>query len=255
MNESVSSVTVSVIMPAYNCERYIEKAIRSVMEQTFKDWELIVIDDGSKDSTREIIEALAEEDDRIRSMPNGSNIGVAKTRNRGLEIGRGKYIALLDSDDVWRSNKLEVQLKKLESEKADICYCSYSIIDSVGKKTRSDYTVPERVDFKALLKENYIGCSTAVFSRNILGDHRFLTDYYHEDYVLWLELLRKGAKAVGCAEPLAEWRLIENSRSFDKRRSAVYRWNIYRKHLKLPMFQSGCLFFSYAINGVKKYLK
>jgi len=144
---------VSIIMPAYNIERYIEKAIRSVINQTFTDWELIVIDDGSKDSTLDIIELMVAEDERISSMPNETNIGVAKTRNRGIDIARGKYIALLDSDDIWYENKLELQIKKLEAEKADICYCSYAIIDEEGKKIRNDYMVSEFVAyFKHMLR-------------------------------------------------------------------------------------------------------
>ena len=246
---------VSIIMPAYNIERYIEKAIRSVINQTFTDWELIVIDDGSKDSTLDIIELMVAEDERISSMPNETNIGVAKTRNRGIDIARGKYIALLDSDDIWYENKLELQIKKLEAEKADICYCSYAIIDEEGKKIRNDYMVSERVDFKDMLKENHIGCSTVILSRSALDNNRFLTDYYHEDYVLWLDLLKSGARAVGCSDVLAEWRLIRDSRSFDKKRSANFRWKIYRQHLGFSWFKSGYWFVCYALNGVRKYFK
>ena len=245
--------TVSVIMPAYNCEAYIEKAIRSVMGQSFRDWELIVIDDGSKDSTRDIIGGLASEDDRIIFLPNEKNIGVANTRNRGIEVSRGSYIAFLDSDDIWCPDKLELQLARLRESGADLCYCSYSIIDSEDRKAKSDYLVPQSLDFKGLLRENYIGCSTVLLSKEMLGAQRFLVDYYHEDYVLWLELLQNGASAVGCTEPLVKWRLIQNSRSFDKRRSAAHRWYIYRNHLHFSRCKSCLLFLTYAINGIKKY--
>lgn len=246
---------VSIIMPAYNCEQYIEKAIRSVMGQSFRDWELIVIDDGSKDSTRDIIGSLASEDGRIISIPNEKNIGVANTRNRGVEVSRGRYIAFLDSDDIWCPDKLKLQLERLGERGGDLCYCSYSIIDSEDRKAKSDYIVPPSLDFKDLLKENYIGCSTVLLSREMLGGQRFLVDYYHEDYVLWLELLQNGARAVGCTEPLVKWRLIQNSRSFDKRQSAAHRWDIYRKHLRLSWFRSSALFVIYAFNGIRKYLK
>ena len=249
------SPAVSVIMPAYNCEKYIEEAIRSVMVQTFTDWELIVLDDGSSDSTREIIERLAAEDARIISMPNEKNMGVAKTRNRGFDISRGRYVALLDSDDIWRSEKLECQIKKIQSENADLCYCSYAIIDSDGINVKRDYSVPEKVDFNELLKENHIGCSTVLISREALGERRFLTDYYHEDYVMWLDMLRTGAVAVGCTETLAEWRYLRNSRSFNKKKSAKNRWDIYRNHLKLSRAYSLQLFLSYAIRGIRKYFK
>jgi teichuronic acid biosynthesis glycosyltransferase TuaG len=240
-------------MPAYNCEKYIEAAIRSVIGQTFTDWELIVLDDGSSDSTRTIVERLAAQDPRIVSAPNEKNLGVARTRNRGFDISRGKYVALLDSDDVWRADKLDLQLKKLSAENADLCYCSYAIIDADGNKAKKDYIVPERVDFCGLLNENYIGCSTVLLSREALGKRRFLTDFFHEDYVLWLDLLSDGALAVGCRETLAQWRYIRNSRSFDKKQSAKNRWNIYRKHLELTWLQSTRAFFSYAFRGLKKY--
>ena len=223
--------------------------------QTFTDWELIVLDDGSKDGTCEIIERLAAEDERIRPMPNEKNMGVARTRNRGIDNSRGNYVAFLDSDDIWRGDKLGMQIEKMQANGADISYCSYAIIDSEGVRVKRDYIVPENTDFKALLKENCIGCSTVVLSRKLLVERRFMTDYYHEDYVLWLELLRGGVKAVGCTETLVEWRLIRNSRSFDKRRSAAHRWDIYRNHLHFSRVYSLWLFAAYAVRGFKKYLK
>ncbi len=253
--ETVPTPIVSVVMPAYNCEKYIEAAIRSVISQTFTDWELIVLDDGSNDGTRDIIERLAAEDERIRSMPNAKNMGVAKTRNRGIDLCRGRYVALLDSDDVWRRDKLDSQIKKIQVENADLCYCSYAIIDSDGINAKKDYMVPGKIDFTELLKENYIGCSTVLISREVLGEKRFLTDYYHEDYVLWLDLLRCGASAVGCTETLAEWRYVRNSRSFNKKQSAKNRWDIYRNHLKFSRAHSFRLFLVYALRGIRKYFK
>ena len=244
---------VSVIMPAYNCEKYIEEAIRSVIGQTFTDWELIVLDDGSSDSTREVIDRIASEDPRIVSLPNENNMGVAKTRNRGFDVSRGRYVALLDSDDVWLPEKLERQLERLTEKQGDICYCSYAIMDSEGNREKKDYTVPETVDFSELLKENHIGCSTVLISRTALGEKRFLTDYYHEDYVLWLDMLADGAVAVGCTETLVKWRFVRNSRSFNKKQSALNRWDIYRNHLKYSRVRSFRLFAAYALRGVKKY--
>lgn len=244
---------VSVIMPAYNAERFIGAAVRSVMNQTFTDWELLVIDDGSSDSTCDIVRALAAEDDRIKLLVNDKNMGVAKTRNRGFDICRGQYVALLDSDDVWYPEKLKKQLEKLDEQGADFAYCSYAIVDADGKKAKSDYVTSEQVDFEKLLRENVIGCSTVVLSRKIVERHRFETDFYHEDYVLWLDLLRCGYKAVGCSETLVDWRLIENSRSFDKRKSAKNRWRIYREHLGLSFVKSVYVFGHYAFASLKKY--
>lgn len=246
---------VSVIMPAYNAGRFLEAAIRSVMDQTVADWELLVLDDGSSDDTLAIARRLAQGDSRIRVLPNERNMGVAKTRNRGFDLCRGEYVALLDSDDVWLPNKLERQLGRMAESGADICYCSYAIVDANGEKSRPDYLVPGTTDFDRLLRENVIGCSTVVLSRKVIDSHRFETDFYHEDYVLWLKLLRSGFRAAGCTEPLVRWRLIENSRSFNKRKAAGNRWRIYRNYLHLPLGKSILAFGAYGAAGLKKYLR
>lgn len=244
---------VSVIMPAYNVERFVEAAVRSVMEQTVTDWELLVLDDGSRDGTCAVVERLAAEDPRVRLIRNRQNMGVAKTRNRGFDLCAGQYIALLDSDDVWHGDKLEKQLALMEETGADICYCSYAIVDDQGNKVKGDYKVPSRVDFNGLVKENVIGCSTVVLRRSVIEKHRFITDFYHEDYVLWLELLRSGYRAAGCTQTLVDWRLILNSRSFNKRNAAKNRWKIYREYLKLPLGRSIVAFAAYGTASLKKY--
>lgn len=245
---------VSVIMPAYNAERFIEAAVRSVMSQTVTDWELLILDDGSKDTTAAIAAKLASEDTRIRFLPNEANMGVAKTRNRGLDLCRGQYVALLDSDDIWLPEKLEKQLALAEKTGADLIYCSYGIMDEHGAKARQDYLVSDRATMKSLLRENIIGCSTVLLSRQVVDRYRFEERFYHEDYVLWLTLLQEGYQAAGCVEPLVKWRLIENSRSFDKRKSAKNRWRIYRQYLKLPILTSAWYFAGYTVAGFRKYL-
>lgn len=251
--EHISAPIVSVIMPAYNSRRFIAQAIASVQAQSVTDWELLVIDDGSQDDTCAIVETLAAQDRRVRLIRNEQNMGVAATRNRGFDLCRGQYVALLDSDDVWYPHKLQRQLELLERTGADIAYCSYAIVDEEGLQAKSDYTIPEQVDFDGLLRENVIGCSTVVLRRGILESHRFRTDFYHEDYVLWLDLLRTGHRAAGCSETLVAWRLIANSRSYDKRRSAFNRWRIYRQYLQLPLGKSMVAFASYAAASLRKY--
>lgn len=244
---------VSVIMPAYNAADYIGAAIRSVMAQTLTDWELLVLDDGSQDDTCAIVETLAAEDGRIRLIPAEENAGVAAVRNRGIDMSRGKFIALLDSDDVWLPEKLETQLARMARCGADLCCCSYAIIDAAGERAKADYCVPERIDLELLLRENVIGCSTVVLRRESLGETRFRTDFFHEDYVLWLRLLQDGCRAVGCRQVLAQWRYIPSSRSFNKVKSARNRWRIYRRLLKLPLVKSTGLLLSYMLAGLRKY--
>lgn len=246
---------ISVIMPTYNAQAYIQTAIESVMRQTLKDWELWVIDDGSTDDTVACAEALAAQDERIRVLVNKHNMGAAATRNRGISHCRGDFIAFLDSDDIWLPDKLHKQIMHLQKTGGDLCYTSYAIIGADGDSVRPDYIVPETVDFSSMLRENVIGCSTVMIRRDTAMQYRFTTEFYHEDYVYWLELLKTGHRAVGCQEVLTQWRLLETSRSFHKGRSAKNRWRIYRNYLKLPLWQAMGAFGGYMFAGAKKYRK
>lgn len=125
---------VSVVMPSYNSEKYIPEAIHSVIAQTYENWELLIIDDGSTDSTANIVKQFSDIDSRITLYSNSKNMGVALTRNKGMDLAKGSWIALLDSDDVWHKDKLEKQLELAKKAGADIVYCSYCLIDKYGKK-------------------------------------------------------------------------------------------------------------------------
>ena len=243
---------VSVIMPCYNAEAYLDEAITSVAAQTVADWELMILDDGSTDGSREIAARWAASDPRIRLLENPENLGAARTRNRGLDLASGTWIALLDSDDIWRPEKLQLQLSLAERSGAELIYSSYSLFRE-DRPGRSAYLVPPKVDYKGLLKENVIGCSTVLLRRDALGDKRFPLDVYHEDYALWLELLRSGVRAAGCTEILADWRISPDSRSHDKRDAAKNRWIIYRRAEKLPLPKALRCFASYAVRGVSKH--
>ena len=244
---------VTVIMPSYNAAPYIETAVRSVMAQTYPHWRLLVLDDASADATCAIVQGLCHEDSRITLVRNGENLGVAKSRNRGLELAQGDCVAFLDSDDVWHPEKLEKQMQAMACEQADLVYTSYDVMDENGAVSSNPYLVPATTDFNALLKENVIGCSTVLLSDTVAKTYRFTEQYFHEDYCLWLSILQDGHKAVGCEQPLAAWRLASGSRSFDKRKGAGNRWKIYRQYLKLPLWKCGVSFAGYAINGISKY--
>ena len=255
MDESMAHPLVSVIMPAYNAAPFIEEAITSVLRQTMTEWELYVIDDGSTDDSLQIARRIAETDPRVHVLQNEVNMGVAKTRNRGIDLARGHYIAFLDSDDVWYPEKLERQLDRLKTTDSDICYCSYGIIGLDGSKVRADYVVPDTAVFKNILTENYIQCSAMLIRSDIVKRIKFNTEFYHEDYILGLDMLSSGGVAVGCTEILLNWRYLENSRSFNKKKSAKNRWRIYRNYLHLSVWQASWLFVGYTAAGLKKYLR
>lgn len=255
MHTNEQKPLVSVIMPAYNARRFVDQAISSVRVQTMTNWELIVIDDCSSDGTYEMALCHQEADSRIHAYQNDVNSGVARTRNRGIDLARGEYIAFLDSDDIWHSDKLEQQIRMITARNAAICYCSYRIIDQWGNKTRPDYIVPDTARFEDILKENYIQCSAMLIPAEVVRDHMFNTQFYHEDYILGLDILKSGQIAVGCTQPLLDWRYLENSRSFDKKKSAANRWRIYRKYLRLPLYKAAYLFCCYATAGFRKYFR
>ena len=245
---------VTVITPAYNAERFIKETLDSVLVQSMENWEMIVIDDGSTDRTREIVAEYAKTDTRIRLIENENNMGVARTRNRGIDMAQGEYVAFLDSDDTWHPHKLSAQIDKITAEDAQICYCSYAIVGPQGSRVRADYLVSDSVVYEYLLRENCMQCSAMLIRTDTVRQVMFNTEYYHEDYILGLDMLRQGYRAVGCTEILLNWRYIENSRSFNKWNAAKNRWRIYRYYLNLPLLEAASLFFSYTMAGLRKYV-
>ncbi len=244
---------VSVIMPAYNAERTISQAIESVLGQTYSDLELLVIDDGSMDGTPAIVRKYAEIDSRVSFLPNEQNMGVAKTRNRGMALAKGVYIALLDSDDYWLPQKLERQLQCARDTGADIIYCSYAIVDENGEKKHPDFIVPDRADFESTLIKSTISCSTVMLSAQLVEQYKFPTAMYHEDLAYWLQLLQNGAKAAGVTDVLAAYRVVAGSRASNKLKSAINRWKVYRNFLGLPLLRSAALLVQYTVLGLMKY--
>lgn len=244
---------VSVIMPAYNAEKYIEEAIQTVMAQTITDWELIVVDDCSTDATCEILRGLASADLRIRLIRNEVNSGVAKSRNHAMDVAQGQFVAFLDSDDMWYPEKLEKQIALLKNKCADLSYTSYRLVTAHDKSAISDYMVPKETSFEDMLGQNHIGCSTVLMTRELADNSRFTTDYFHEDYVLWLRLLRNGAKAVGLSEVQVDYRYYPTSKAGNKFKSAAHRWKIYRGCLGLSRVRSVRYMVRYTIAGIKKY--
>lgn len=243
----------SVIIPTYRCAKYLEECVRSVLAQTYENFEILLLDDASDDDTWSFIQRLARQDERIIAVQNKQNLGAAMTRNRGIEMARGEYIAFLDGDDRWLPEKLAVQLQCLDETKCDVCYTGYSFINKSGLQIRHPYMVPEVFMKKELLKENFIGCSTAAFRAKTLGPVRMRSEYAHEDYVFWLELESHGAQFRGINQPLVEYRLLSESRSANKLRSAWGRWRIVRDYMKLPLPQAIVSQAHYMFRGVKKY--
>ncbi|MCL2336620.1 MAG: glycosyltransferase family 2 protein [Firmicutes bacterium] len=244
---------VSVIMPTYNCACTVEASIRSVLAQTMPDWELLVVDDGSSDETPELIQQMSRADTRVKAFLKAENHGVARARNDGLDWATGKYIAFLDSDDLWEPNKLARQLKVLAETQADLCYTAYDFIGPQGEIVGRQYQVPQKVTYAELLSENVVGLSTVLLRRNALGSLRFEEQWFHEDFSLWLRLLRMGRAFYGISDILTHYRT--GGRSSNKLLAAKHRWRILREGEQIPFWSSLVYMFRYGVASARKYLR
>ena len=253
MDTKNSTPLVSVIMPAYNAAAFIEEAIASVQAQTITDWELLVIDDCSADDTCRIIEEISSADSRVKLLVNERNMGAAGSRNRGLDIFRGQYVALLDSDDYWYPQMLEKMLARAEETKADIIYCSYELVDEQNRKVCNDFLVPETTSFKESIVRSVITCSTVLVTGELARNNRFPVNMYHEDIAMWFQILRDGGTARGVTDVLAAYRQRSDSKTANKLKSAGRRWIIYRKHLKMPIVDCVVTMVQYGYYGLKKF--
>ncbi|WP_304063954.1 glycosyltransferase family 2 protein [Pedobacter glucosidilyticus] len=243
---------ISIITPVYNAEKYLLETIESVLKQTYKNWEWIVIDDCSTDNSLEMLIDFSKLDSRIRILKNNINLKTFASRNKGLEVAVGEYIAFLDADDLWHPLKLEKQIKFMQDGNFFLSYTSYRKMDENGGISKKIITVPKEVNYKKLLYNNVIPCSSSLFKRSILGKLRFIK-VGHEDFVFWLNALKIIPKAYGLNEPLMFYRVQSNSLSSNKVKAASYTWNIYRNIEHLNIFKSAYYFTSYAISGLRKY--
>lgn len=246
-------VIVSVIMPAYNAEAHIEESIASVLTQTFCDIELIIVNDCSTDNTLEIIKSFSEKDSRVIVINNAINMGCADSRNKALFASKGKYIAFCDSDDVWKSEKINKQLNYIKKTNADMVFSAYEMIDSNGIYIKSR-NVKQELTLDDLLKENSVIFSTTLFKKEAIKGIYFDCFWFHEDYVFLLECLRHTLRFVAINEVLVKYRLHVKGRSFNKINSAKQRWRVYRRFLKISIWESGYYFLFYIISGLRKYI-
>lgn len=207
---------VSIVMPCYNAHAFLDEAISSVAEQTWRNWELLIIDDGSTDESARLAQSWAAINKRVKPIVNEHNMGVSKTRNRGIQMAKGQWIAFLDSDDVWEKDKLEKQMALAKEKKANFIFTSCSIIDQNSVLVGSLTGLPEKTTFLMLRKWNQITCSSVLINREALGRLSFEHDDSREDYLLWLRVLQNLEVAYAVNEPLVRYRIIRGSRSANK---------------------------------------
>lgn len=244
---------VSVIMPLYNSSSFMEESIRSVLDQTYTDFELILVDDCSTDDTLAMARALAEEDSRIRTIAREQNGGACAARNAGIAAAQGRYIAFLDSDDLWKETKLEIQLGQMRDKNAAFSYTDYVVMDKHGTVIRLNAT-PESMTYRSLMKNTAIGCSTVIYDAERLGKRQFPLIRKHEDLALWLSILREIDHAYRCGAALTFYRVHPDSLSANKLKAASYTWEIYRRIEGLSLPVAAYYFSHYALSAVRRRL-
>jgi len=241
--------SVSIITPCYNAAHTLPGSVESILSQVYTDWELLLVDDCSTDGTADVIREFRARDPRIRCLNLPRNGGAAKARNLGIEHARGRYIAFLDADDLWRPEKLERQIGLMRTHQWPISFTAYQKVRADGSPL-SIIGVPEKVDYRGLLKTNYIGCSTAVYDSRKLGKVLMPDIRKRQDFGLWLRLLKQTSHAYGINEPYTLYRVQGDSLSANKSRTVGYNWHLYRKVEQLPLLQSLYYFFQYASRGL-----
>lgn len=244
---------VSIITPSHNCENYIKNTINSVQEQTYSEWEMIIIDDCSRDSSVEIIKQFAINDQRIRLIQNEINSGPAITRNKGINAAKGDFITFLDGDDIWFPEFLEKSLETCIDNNYEFVFASYERLDEDLKPFISDFVVPEKVSYTDILKACPIPCLTAFIDIRRIGKFYMPIMDKRQDWGLWLAILKHIDFAYGIKEPLAAYRMRKNSVSRSKHKLIPYVWQIYREVEELSILKSSYYFSHWAMNGFKKY--
>ena len=243
---------VSIITPSYNSAKFIKQCIESVIAQTYTNWEMLIVDDFSRDDSCLVIKELAKKERRIKCFLLDENIGAAKARNVAIRKAKGKYIAFLDSDDLWEPQKLEIQISFMEKEDIAFSFSTYQPISEDGLKLYSIIHVPKVVTYSSYLKNTIIGCLTVIIDREKTGDFEMPNIQSSHDMALWLLIMRRGFDAYGLDENLARYRIVSTSNTANKWRAAKDVWRVYRQFEKLSFFYSIWCFLNYAFNAIIK---
>lgn len=244
---------VSIITPVYNAEKYIEETLKSVSNQTYSNWEHVLVDDCSSDQSVELIEKLAKTDPRIKLIKLSENSGPAVARNKAIDLATGRYLAFLDADDIWFDFHLKESLEFMNSKGYGFVFASYKRADENLNFIYSDFIVPAKVSYTDILKTNSISCLTAVVDIKDLGKKKMPLIRKRQDMGLWLNYLKDTKYAYGIKQPHAIYRIRENSLSRNKFKLIRYQWEFYRKVEQLSVLKSFYYLVLWTYSGYKKY--
>lgn len=247
---------VSIITPLYNSERFIGQTIESVMAQTYPYWEMLIVNDGSRDESAAIVRRYAKQDTRIRLFEQ-PNSGCAAARNHGLREAQGRYYVFLDSDDYWDPAFLESQLAFMQAKNAVIVTCSIRRVNEEGQEILRPQIVPERMDYYDILKSCNLPCLATVIDAERLQDIRFREELHNlrDDYALWLSLMKQTDYAYGNPQILANYRLSDQQVTRNKWKMIIPQFRVYYTIEKLGLCRSLYYLVHWAWNGYRKYKK
>ncbi len=230
---------VSIITPTFNSQDFLEQTIDSILDQSYKNWELILIDDASTDNTVNLIKDYISKHSKISLIQNNTNQGAGVSRNKGINAAKGDFIAFLDADDLWIPNKLEVQINFMLKNNVDVCFSSYDLIDEEGNKLYKKVKALPELTYKKLLRSNYLGNLTGIYNCKTLGKIQSTKLRKRQDWLLWLDAIKKSNKpAVGIQESLAFYRVRKNSMSSNKFNLIKYNFQVYNEGLGFSMIKS-----------------
>lgn len=245
---------VSIITPVYNALPFLEETILSVLNQSYKNWEWLLVNDCSTDGSWELLNSYARIDSRFKLIENQKNIGQGKSRNKAIQQAKGKFIAFLDADDLWSSSKLQLQVEFMLEKNIVFSHTSYGYIDSQSKIIKKTFIVTEGfVKYKDLLKRTEISCLTAIYDAEKIGKFYMTEGRTKEDYGLWLDILRSGVSSYGINQELAYYRQHERSTTSKKHKLIVNHYRFLREHQKLSIFNSIKYTCFWIFNGIIRY--
>lgn len=243
--------TISICMAAYNSEKSIDAAINSVINQSYKNWELIIVDDCSTDKTYAIISEYQKRDSRIKVFKNIHNIGSSGSRNRALDEAKGRFISFLDSDDELFPEFIESQLCFMSINNCHLCTASYI---RKTQKSVTTFSVPKETNYKKCCKGNPMSCLTTVYDRDYFGEVRFDSRLLKsEDWDFWLNLLKTGCLCLGNTQVLGVYNIHSGSKNRNKVKLIKYNYYVLHRCQKIPFFKSLFFILCWAFYGLKKY--
>ena len=244
---------VSIITPLYNGERFIAETIESVLSQTYKNWELIIINDCSTDNSLDIVNKYAYKDTRIKVINLKRNGGPVNAWNVAFDYIEGRYLSFLDSDDIWIPTKIEEQINFMKKNNIGFCFASYDWIDENSKSLNRTINVPQKMTYNDMLKNTNIGLLTVMLDLDLVHFEKLPIVKMAWDFLLWAKIMKTGVIAYGYNKVIAHYRIRSKSASRNKFKAAKGLWIIYKDYLKIPPLKRFFYFLNYILNSLKRY--